>query len=376
MMMILSIWGIMMCGKMNSKEKKKFFNLTDNKIKGIVISNFSENMEVMLKSGVSLLNALKAFNENYKNRMLNKIIKKVINNIQMGISFSESLEQFSKYFPNLFITMIKSAEASGTLISTFSYLKNYYYKDHQIKEKMKGALVYPILLLILMTIIVLALMFFIIPKFEDVFDNLNIDEIPPLTMIIFNVSRFVRNHFIILILIILLIYLCIKIINKFRSHLFIDYLKTKLLIYKDVEKLSITSMFTRSLSMMYLSGIPLFIALDKTINLINNRFIKKKLTKAASRVYQGQNIASALSSLEYFPTMMLEMLKIGEESNNLGSVLSRMSEYYDLEAENRIGKLAKSIEPLIIVLMAVVVSLVVLAVFLPMFKIMNEMVGI
>lgn len=365
-----------MCGKMNSKEKKKFFNLTDNKIKGIVISNFSENMEVMLKSGVSLLNALKAFNENYKNRMLNKIIKKVINNIQMGISFSESLEQFSKYFPNLFITMIKSAEDSGTLISTFSYLKNYYYKDHQIKEKMKGALVYPILLLILMTIIILALMFFIIPKFEDVFDNLNIDEIPPLTMIIFNVSRFVRNHFIILILIILLIYLCIKIINKFRSHLFIDYLKTKLLIYKDVEKLSITSMFTRSLSMMYLSGIPLFIALDKTINLINNRFIKKKLTKAASRVYQGQNIASALSSLEYFPTMMVEMLKIGEESNNLGSVLSRMSEYYDLEAENRIGKLAKSIEPLIIVLMAVVVSLVVLAVFLPMFKIMNEMVGI
>lgn len=376
MMMILSIWGIMMCGKMNSKEKKNFFNLTDNKIKGIVISNFSENMEVMLKSGVSLLNALKAFNENYKNRMLNKIIKKVINNIQMGISFSESLEQFSKYFPNLFITMIKSAEASGTLISTFSYLKNYYYKDHQIKEKMKGALVYPILLLILMTIIVLALMFFIIPKFEDVFDNLNIDEIPPLTMIIFNISRFVRNHFIILILIILLIYLCIKIINKFRSHLFIDYLKTKILIYKDVEKLSITSMFTRSLSMMYLSGIPLFIALDKTINLINNRFIKKKLTKAASRVYQGQNIASALSSLEYFPTMMVEMLKIGEESNNLGSVLSRMSEYYDLEAENRIGKLAKSIEPLIIVLMAVVVSLVVLAVFLPMFKIMNEMVGI
>lgn len=128
--------------------------------------------------------------------------------------------------------------------------------------------------------------------------------------------------------------------------------------------------------MMYISGIPLFIALDKTINLISNRFIKKKLTKAASRVYQGQNIASALSSLEYFPTMMVEMLKIGEESNNLGSVLSRMSEYYDLEAENRIGKLAKSIEPLIIVLMAVVVSLVVLAVFLPMFKIMNEMVGI
>lgn len=355
---------------------KSIRGLTNQKIKSIVLSNFIENIEVMLKSGVSLLNALKTFNESYHHYLLNKIIKKVINDIQMGMSFSSSIEKYKDYFPDLFIMMIKTAEETGNLISTLTYLKNYYYKDHQIKQKIKGALIYPIMLLVIMTIIVLALMFFIVPKFEEVFEGLNIDEIPKLTSVIFSVSSFVRNHFLIIVLGILIIYLILKVINRYKSHTLFDFLKVKLIIINKIENISITSKFTRSLSMMYLSGIPLFVALEKTINLINNRYVKKKLMKVATRVYQGQNISGALSDINYFPSMMIEMLKIGEESNNLGNVLSRMSDYYDLEAENRIGKVAKSVEPLIIVVMAVVVSLVVLAVFLPMFKIMNEMVGI
>lgn len=360
----------------NKKVKAFSFKFNNQKIKSIVLSNFSENMEVMLNSGVSLPNALKTFNENYRNYQLNIIIKKVINDIKMGLSLSSSLDKFSRYFPNLFLTMIKTAEVSGNLVNTFAYLKNYYYKDYHIKQKMKSALIYPAVLLIVMIIIVLALMFFIIPKFEEVFKSLNVDEVPQITKVIFKISWLVRNHFIEIVLIILGFYLLIKLLNRFKSHLFIDYLKTKILFFKNIEKISITSMFTRALSMMYLSGIPLFVALEKAIELVGNRYIKKKLKKASIRVYQGQNIAGAIEEIDYFPTMMIEMLKIGEESNNLGNILKRMSEYYDLEAENRVNKVAKSIEPAIIILMAAVVCLVVLAVFLPMFKIMDEMVGL
>ena len=358
------------------RKVKNYTNLMNSKIKSIVISNFCENLVVMLKSGVSLVNALKAFNENYHHYLLNYIIKKIIRNLQAGMSFSTSLETFKQYFPSLFIMMIKTGEESNKLIDVLVYLKSYYYKEHLLKQKVKSALIYPCLLLGITILIVGVLFFFIIPKFKEIFINLNLQEMPKITVIVFNISNFFQKNAIFVLVGILICYLVIKMISRAKGNYTLDYLKTKSLIYGKIQKWLITSKFTRSLAMMYGSGIPLFTALSKTISLIDNKYLRKKLEVVNTRVYQGQNLSSALTTVGYFPVLMIEMIKIGEESNNLDNVLKSTADYYDNEADNKTAKLTKIIEPTIIVLMALIVTLVVIAVFLPLFKIMNEMVEV
>ena len=358
------------------RQTANYLNLMGGKIKSMVLSTFCENLVVMLKSGVTLINSLKSFNENYHHYVLNNIIKKVIRKLQVGVSFSTSINEYNRYFPSLFIMMIKTGEESNNLIDVLVYLKEYYYKEHLLKQKVKSALIYPCLLLGITVLIIGVLFFFIIPKFKEIFVNLNLQEMPKITVIVFNISSFFQKNALFVILGILLFYLVIKVLSHSnKTHLW-DYLKSKSLIYGKMEKWMITSKFTRTIAMMYGSGIPIFSALAKAINMIDNKYLRKKLEIVNSRVYQGQNLSSALSEVNYFPVMMIEMIKIGEESNNLINVLKSTANYYDNEADNRTSKLTKVIEPIIIVIMALIVTLVVIAVFLPLFKIMNEMVEV
>lgn len=358
------------------KTNKSLLRGSKVRIKNIVLCNFCDNISIMLKSGVSLVDALATFNENYHCKLLNIIVEKIIKELKNGVSFSVTIQKYQKYFPNLFIMMIKTGEESGQIVETLDYLKKYYYSEYQLGQKVKNALVYPTMLLGISAVIVIILLYYIIPRFTTIFENFNLQEIPKITKIIFGISAFLRKNILIVVLTICIIFLIIKALGKLGKNITIDYLKTKTFIYGKIQKWLITSRFTRSLSILYTSGVPLFSALEKAVEIIDNRYIRKKLELVNARVYQGQKLSSAISETRYFPRMMIEMIKIGEQSNNLDDVLKSTADYYDSEASSKTAKLTKIIEPTMIVILAVLITLVVIAVFLPLLKLMNEMVDI
>lgn len=358
------------------RKHKKPKDILVKKIKSDKLAVFSDKISIMLKSGLSLINSINVIYENTNDKKFKFILLEISKELQKGISFSNCLNKFNDYFPNLFIMMIKVSELSGNLSEVMEYLSKYYMKDYQIKQKVRSSMVYPIILFIVTIIVFFALVFFVIPQFENNFINLSSSDIPKITKIVFSTSSFIRRNIIWILLCILLMILTISILSNMKNNYIKDYLKLKVPIFGKINSWVITSKFTRSLSMMYGSGIDLSTALEETIKIIDNVYLKKKLDNVLDNILKGKSISRSLSEINFFPSMMIEMLSIGENTNKLGSVLKSLSDYYNNESDNMIGKLTQFLEPFIIIFVASIISIVVIAIFMPMFGMMDSIMEV
>lgn len=357
------------------KEVKKKLIVFEEKISYLELANFSKKLSLLLSTKISLDRALEIINKTTPHGRLKTLTLMMAKEIKKGNPMSLVLMECNNYFPKFFISMIKISETNGSLAETLNYLNNYYRTLHLSKQKIIGSLIYPSILSLFTILITILLLFVIIPRFKQIYDSMNIVKIPKITQIIFNLSSFCLNNYLWIILSICLIILIIILIANQKENLMMDKIRLKLPIHKKIIMPLIYTKLMYALWMIKSRGGNLVDGLIMVKDVINNKVIKKKLEIIHEDLKCGKYLSTSMEKVKVFTPMITDLLKIGEKTNSIEETLKILGEYYENESKELLNRLSQFIEPIIIVLIAIIVGVIILSVFLPMFGVMDQIIG-
>lgn len=337
-----------------------------NPVKPRDLSIFCRQFMSILSAGVSIINALDMLQEQTENKVLSAAIKEVQTAVEKGETLTDALGEHKKIFPNIMIHMIEAGEASGNLEIAFERMSIHFEKDSKLKARMRKAMIYPSIVGIVAVGVIFLMMIVVIPNFMSMFQDLNI-ELPPLTKAVISASDFFRARWYLILLVIGIIIAGIRYLKSTPSgQLFIGRLAFKLPLFGKLTTKSISSRFARTLSTLLAAGIPMIEAIDITARTIDNIIAKEVLLEAKEEVSKGVSLSILIKRSGIFPPMVSHMTKIGEETGNLESMLTKMADYFDEEVEIATDSLMAAMEPMIIVLLAVVVGTLIMSIMQPM----------
>lgn len=357
------------------KEIKKKLIVFEEKISYLELANFSKKLSLLLSTKISLDRALEIINKTTPHGRLKTLTLMMAKEIKKGNPMSLVLMECNNYFPRFFISMIKISETNGSLAETLNYLNNYYRTLHLSKQKIIGSLIYPSILSLFTILITILLLFVIIPRFKQIYDSMNIVKIPKITQIIFNLSSFCLNNYLWIILSICLIILIIILIANQKENLMMDKIRLKLPIHKKIIMPLIYTKLMYALWMIKSRGGNLVDGLIMVKDVINNKVIKKKLEIIHEDLKCGKYLSTSMGKVKVFTPMITDLIKIGEKTNSIEETLKILGEYYENESKELLNRLSQFIEPIIIVLIAIIVGVIILSVFLPMFGVMDQIIG-
>ncbi|MDD2534436.1 MAG: type II secretion system F family protein [Eubacteriales bacterium] len=339
-----------------------------NRVKIKDIAVFARQFYTMLNSGISIIQCLDILRQQFDNKHLREIINELYESVQKGSSLSDSMKQYKRVFPELLINMIEAGEASGNLDAVLQRMAEHYEKDTRIRRKIQGAMVYPIVLSVITTLVVVFLLTFVLPTFIEMFTSSGV-ELPLPTRILLGASEFLTSYWYVVLGVILLSAYLIRRFNKTeQGKHFFDSIKLSLPIVKHVTIRVATARFARTLSTLLASGIPLLNGMEITARVVGNKVVEQTILSIREDVRKGFDLAGPIRRSKLFPPMVDSMIHIGEESGSLDDVLKRTADFYDEEVEMSIQKMTSMLEPLMIVIMALVVGSIVIAIASPMFK--------
>lgn len=271
-------------------------------------------------------------------------------------------------FPHLLVSMVEAGELTGNLDEILKRMSEHYEKENRINSKIKGAMVYPIILSIVAIGVVIFLLIFIMPTFIGLFTSSGI-ALPLPTRILLSFSYFIKKFwYLFLILISIVGFLLKNLMNIDSGKRAFDRLLFKLPIIGGSITNIITSRFTRTLSSLLSSGIPIIPSLEAAANVTNNMVVKDGIERVVYDIKKGISLAKLLKDMKVFPPMMISMVSIGEESGSLDEMLSKTADFYDEELETAIQKMVSMLEPLMIIVMSIIIGFIVIAMILPMFE--------
>ena len=357
------------------KEVKKKLIVFEEKISYLELANFSKKLSLLLSTKISLDRALEIINKTTPHGRLKTLTLMMAKEIKKGNPMSLVLMECNNYFPRFFISMIKISETNGSLAETLNYLNNYYRTLHLSKQKIIGSLIYPSILSLFTILITILLLFVIIPRFKQIYDSMNIVKIPKITQIIFNLSSFCLNNYLWIILSICLIILILILIANQKENLMMDKIRLKLPIHKKIIMPLIYTKLMYALWMIKSRGGNLVDGLIMVKDVINNKVIKKKLEIIHEDLKCGKYLSTSMEKVKVFTPMITDLIKIGEKTNSIEETLKILGEYYENESKELLNRLSQFIEPIIIVLIAIIVGVIILSVFLPMFGVMDQIIG-
>lgn len=335
------------------------------------ISIFCRQFYTMLNAGISIVNCLNILEKQVENKFLKKAIYELYENVQKGLTLSEGMKKQKNIFPHLLINMVEAGEVSGELDVLMERMAIHYEKEYKIESKIKNALVYPLVLSIISIAVVMFLLIFVMPTFVDIFESSG-SILPTPTRILLAVSNWIGSYWYILIVLLFLLVLGIKELAKTpKGKFIIDALSISIPGIKKLNIKIITSRFTRTLSILLSSGIPLLQALDVVNKVVGNIIVSKKLEIAKEGIRKGVSISKAIKDTGIFSPMVDSMIKIGEESGALDDLLNETADYYDEEVETFIERMITLLEPVLIVFMALVIGFIVISMTMPMFDMIN-----
>ncbi len=352
-------------------ESSQLFTFLE-KIKIGEIAVFCRQLSIMVSSGLELGTAIEILKETTKTPKLKEILETTHHDLLQGIPLSESFKKYPKTFPLFFINMIKIGEVSGKLPIVLNRLADYYEKDDKVKRKVKSAFAYPIFLIALAFLVLCIMALYVMPIFKDVFESLNA-KLPKITQVVVNVTDFIRNNFLIIVLVILALVVLILILRKNKMIKFVmDKLKLEIPPFKDVNLTVATSRFSSGFSILLSSSMPVIDSIETMRHLLGNTYIETQMEVSVSELNRGQGIAKSLETINVFPPMLCEMITVGEQTGNLEEVLNRVTEYYENQVEYSMKKLTAAIEPVLILIIGLIVVVCLLAVFIPMLEITSS----
>lgn len=336
---------------------------------------FTRQLGTLNKAGMPLLRSLEVLARQEKNKHFQPVIEALAENIRSGGTLSEGLQQHPKVFDRLYVNMIRAGEAGGLLTVVFERLAQFLEKSVRIRGRIKSALTYPLIIVIVAVGIVSALMVFVVPKFETIFaTTLKGQALPLLTQLVIGVSNFLKNHVLLAIGLVVLLYVAGKFAARSRVGIrVLDTLQLRMPVLGDLFLKTAIARFARTFGTLLASGVPILEALRITRDTSGNVRIGEAITAVHDRVKEGEAVAGPLRATKIFPDMVPSMIEVGEETGALPEMLVRVADGYEEEVDNAVNALTSLIEPLMIVVMAVMVGTIVIALFLPIVRIIQSL---
>lgn len=344
------------------------------KVNGKTLMIFTRQLATLIDSGLPLLRGLTVLARQEPNPVMKKTISTLAESVQTGSTFSESLSQFPRIYNKLYVNMVKAGELGGVLELVLNRLAEYQEKAQKLKNKIVAAMVYPIIVMTIAVGIVIFLMTVIVPKFEKIFEDMlgSKDKLPELTKAVIGFSRWMQDNIILILGGAAALFVGWKMLEATKGgRRFIDQLKLKLPLFGDVQRKSAISRFTRTLGTLVTSGVPILQALNITRETAGNVIISDAIDKVHNAVKEGESMVAPLESSKVFPPMVISMVDVGEETGQLPEMLLKVADVYEDEVDNSVSALTSMLEPLMIVMLAVVVGVIVLALFMPLIQIIQ-----
>ncbi|HQR05118.1 MAG: type II secretion system F family protein [Proteobacteria bacterium] len=339
------------------------------------ITLFTRQLATMMKAGVPLLQSFDIVGKGSSNAAVTKLLMDIKTEVETGSSLAQAFRKYPLYFDALFCNLVQAGEQAGILESLLDRLATYKEKIQAIKSKIKGALFYPISVIVVMIIVVAVIMIFVIPQFKSVFSSFGAD-LPAPTMVVITLSDFFVGYWYIVfgglgggIYGLLFAY------KRSRPmQIAVDRLSLKLPVFGDVITKSTIARWTRTLSTMFAAGVPLVEALDSVGGASGNYVYSSATKQIQGEVSTGTSLTVAMQNSNVFPSMVLQMVAIGEESGQLDSMLSKVADFFEAEVDDAVEALASLMEPMIMAVLGVVIGGLVVALYLPIFK-LGSVVG-
>ncbi len=339
------------------------------KLKDLAV--FCKQMSTMLHAGMPLIESLSVIRDQSDNKRLREVANDMMEHVQKGDILSSSMHAHSDVFPKILISMVETGELSGNLDDVLEKMAEHYTKENKIQSQVKGAMIYPMVIGIVAITAVIILLTFVMPTFISMFENTG-SELPAITRLLLKISEFLRSYWYIMLAIIIgIIFFIRRSLKTDKGKLFFDETLLKVPAIKGPVAKIATSRFTRTLSMLLASGVPLLDSLKSAAAGTNNAVVIKGIEEVADNVRKGIALSALLKEIKVFPPMMMSMVKIGEESGSLEEMLDKSAEFYEEELDEAIARLTSMIEPAMIIFMAVVVGFIVVAMMMPMFDIFS-----
>jgi len=349
------------------------------RIKPKALMIFTRQLATLIDSGLPLLRSLTVLGKQEPNPVLRATVSALADSVQGGSTFSESLAQHPRIFNKLYVNMVKAGELGGVLEIVLNRLAEYQEKAQKLKNKIVSAMVYPVIVMFIAVAILVFLMIFIVPRFKEMFQEGD-TELPMISQIVFGASEFfiarpflVPNAVFVFIVFGFMVFL-FNIWGRTKGgRKAVDSLKLRMPIFGDIQRKSAVSRFSRTLGTLVTSGVPILQALNITRDTAGNVIISNAIEKVHEAVKEGESIVAPLQASGVFPAMVISMVDVGEETGQLPEMLLKVADVYDDEVDNAVTALTSILEPIMIVILALVVGSVVFALFLPLIKMISTM---
>lgn len=327
---------------------------------------FCRQFASITRAGVTIIETLSMLAEQTENPKMQKALFAVKADVEKGESFADSLAQHPKVFPELLIQMVKAGEASGSLDTAMERMALQFEKSAKTQALVKKAMIYPIVVALVAVAVVIVMLVFVIPRYMDMFEQLD-TELPAITMMVVNLSNFIKNNWYIIIPVVAAIVFVIRAYAQTNSgkHLF-GKLQLKIPAIKNLVVKSASSQMARTLSTLLTAGVPLTEAVDIVADTMSNIWFKEALKEALEQIVIGVPLSQPLQTCGLFPPMVYHMVRIGEEAGSTEEMLNKLADYYEEEVEMAVQSLMAAMEPMIIIVLACIVGVLIGAVMAPM----------
>ncbi len=347
------------------------------KVKTKVLTQFTRQLATLVNAGLPLMRGIEVLKRQMKDAQMKEALEGISENIQSGGTFSEALTAYPKIFDNLYVNMVKAGEAGGVLEVVLGRLAEFAEKSEKIKNKVKGAMIYPIVVLVAAIGITVFLLVAVIPKFKQVFnDMLGGAALPAITQFVIDASEWVQHNYITIGIGVVVLIVLKKVFGKTeKGAKFYDWLALKMPVTGTLVQRTAVSRVTRTLGTLLSSGVPILQSLVIVRDTTGNRIVSDALQDVHDAVKEGEGMTAPLAQCWVFPPMVVSMVEVGEETGALAEMLTRIANTYDDEVDNAVAGMTAAIEPALIIVLAVVVGTIVIAMFLPMIKIISSVSG-
>jgi len=354
------------------KQSTGIFNFFDNTVSFNDIVDFTRQIAIMLNAGLTLIDALEILKKQINKAGMQKMIIGIDNDIKGGNSFSSALKKYQNNFSGLYIALVKSGEASGKLGEILLKLADNLEKEREFKSKLKGALIYPAIILIGMFVVMFIMITFVIPKLLGLYKDFNV-TLPLTTQILITISSFsVRFWPLIIILVFFAVYFLKKYLKTKSGKNNFDQLMLELPVIGRVVSISSLVNSTRTLAILVGAGVSILDALAIVVDTAENMVFKKAFERVSQKIEKGQSLGLSLDQEGIFPPILVQMSLVGEQTGNLDDTLLRLSKYFETESEIAIKSMTTLIEPAILVILGFGVGFLVLSVITPIYNLTSS----
>ena len=337
------------------------------------IVDFTRQMSIMLSSGLTLIDAFEIFKRQSDNVAFLKLMQEIDSDIKAGLSFSEALKKHPHLFSNLYISLIKAGEASGKLDEIMKKLAINLERQRTFQSKVKGAMIYPIIIICAMSVVMFIMLTFVLPKLLDVYKDFNV-KLPIMTVFLINVSTFFNKFWWLIILTVIFgIVMLMKIIHSKSGKRLFDRISLHVPLINSIIRISALVDTTRTLSILIGAGVSILEALDIITETTNNIIYQEAFRRIKHGIETGESLGNAMEASHIFPPILVQMTTVGEQTGHLDETLGHLASYFESESEIAIKSLTTLIEPTLLIVLGLGVGFVVIAVITPIFSLTSSL---